>query len=498
MSLSRLLVSHITVFFVCLVFLYSVSADTTENNLLNLSLSEAVQLALTQSIELQNDLLDLEISRSSNRITRSTYRPTLDLSTDSTYSDPHGGDDSLDHQVSARVNQHFASTGTSLTLQSTLNKYDDDDHNFDTSSVTTSLPSAESGQYANTMGLTLTQPLLRDLGPWADLNTVRKADLTLENAVYNHQLTQRNLVLRVISSYFTSLKQQKLVEVAEKSVEDANRHLSNTQIKMEEGLVALMDVSQAELQLARQQTSLIRSRQSVATSMDGLKLILNLPLSTSLVLTEEVENLWEPLDDPALIQEALDNRLEIKTLANQIQSAEYSLSQSQNQRLPALDLVLNAEVTHRDDDVSNVFKLEDEDYNVSMGFSWTFGDESNRENWLQSKIRLQKLQNEMIRERQSIEKEVLDQIRNYRALVEALKVSDKSVKIAEKALELATTSYREGLTSNLDLIKAQDDLTDARNGYYTELMNLAVAKATILNTIGREIDPDDLVINHEQ
>ena len=171
------------------------------------------------------------------------------------------------------------------------------------------------------------------------------------------------------------------------------------------------------------------------------------------------------------------------------------MARSMNQRLPDLDLVMTAEVSQRDDVLDRVFQIEDQGYSVSMGFAWTLGDRSNRERWRQDRIRLTKLQNDLKREMLEIEKEIRDEIRNYRSLVETLNVSIRSVDIAETALNLATQSYQEGLTTNLDLIKAQDDLLEARNRYFSDVMELAVAKARIIHALGRGIDPENLQIN---
>lgn len=475
----------------------AVTSQTDSNSSMALDLPTTVKLVLERSLDFENSNLDLKLSHISHRISRIPYRPSLTVSTDSTWNQPadHEPDDNdtLEHQVNLSLNQTVAPTGGTVSVYSYLHKYDTDTGQNDL------LDTGENGgQYSNTMGVTLDQPLLKGVGWWSDSISLKQADLNVDNAETDFILARRSLILDVIARYYSALKQQKLVGVYEKSVEDAERHLLNTRIKLEEGMVAQMDVSQAELQLARQQTSLIRARQSSESAFDSLRLKLNLPLNQAVELIETVTNLAEPLVAGELVDEALSQRLEIRSLVNQVESARLSVSRAANQRLPALDLVMKAELSNRDDTLSGAYDFDtDRDYSVSMGFSWSLGDRTDRQEWLQARIRLKKLQNNLVTRQQAIEKEVWDEIRNYNALIEALKVSEQSVTIAETALELASVSYQEGLTSNLDLLKAQDDLNNARNGYFSDLMDLALSKARLINAIGREINPARLVINNE-
>jgi len=482
----------------CLIFIWCFCTYTvfaSENDILSLDLADACNLLLTQNIDLKNNSLDMEMSELNHRMVKKRYNPQFSIATESKYLEPgstENTESTINHNINTDITKKFIRTGGELSIYSNLTKYD-----YDNSGSLASLFETEK-QYSNAIGININQPLLKNAGPWSDLITVDQSALSLDNSRIDFELTKRQSILDLAYAYFTALKQNKIVNVREQSVATAQQHLDNTRIRFEEGLVAMMDVSQAELQLARQVTSLIQIRQSAESSLDSLKLKLNLPLVTKLELTQEVHNLSESIDMDLLIAEAISNRLEIKSLSNQVRSAEMSVKMAANKRLPNLDLALTAETVHHNNDIDKVFKIEKDDYSVSLGFSWTIGGQTNRESWVQEKIRLKKLNNKLLQKKLAVEKEVMDAIRNHQALVEALKVSEKSVEIADRSLELASQSYQEGLTSNLDIIKAQDDIVDARNGYLSGLIDLAMAKIKLLNVIGREIDPQRLVINYEQ
>lgn len=468
----------------------------TQTQPLELTLSQAVRMALSRNIELLNERLDQDLSESVFRSGLAPYHPRLQIGADSEtvkFDAEDGTDESTqDYHVSSELSKQFASTGGSVAVYSQLTRHDDQD--WDPSL----LMQQASGYYSNTLGLRLDQPLLRNVGPWSDWIRVRQNHLLRENDRISYQLAVNQTRLDVISMFFSAIKQEKLVNVAARSVADAQMHLQNTRIKLEEGLVAQMDVSQAELQLARQQTTLIRMQQSAAAQLDALKIMLNLPLATPVTLLDPPEQPPESMDPDLAVREALDNRLELVELANSIRSAEMSVSAAANQRLPDLDLTIQAESVHRYVPFEESFDTGPDTWNLSMGFSYTFGEKLQREEWLQARIQLVKLRNRMDSRRQAIEKEIRDEVRSYQALMETLSVSAKAKDIAEKNLELANRSYQEGLTGNLDLIKAQDDLIAAGNAYYSDMLDLAVAKARIIHALGREIDSDHLELNGER
>lgn len=458
-----------------------------------LSLSDAVKLALENNFDFRNDGLDLELNESVYRSGMAPYFPRLSLEADSVHTQVDSGgytnESSRNDHFRADISKRFSASGGALSLYSDVIRYDESDSRYD------EYLDSDFGIYSNTLGLRFQQPLLKNAGLWGDRITVRKNRLARENARFRFVQAQRRLILDVIIQYFAALKQEKLVEIALRGVEDAMVHLKNSQIKLEEGLVAQMDVSQAELQLARQQTTLIRIQQAAASQVDSLKLTLSIPLDSSLVFADAPEHIPEEISLDAAIEEALGQRLDLRILKNDIISAEMTATQAMNQRLPALDLLLNAESVQRSDRFGDSFRFDDDTRSIRIGFSYVLGDRTNRENWNQARIRLKKLENDLMNACIAVEKEVRDEIRHYQSLVEALKVSEKALAVAEMNFQLAGQSYQEGLTSNLDLIRSQDDLIDAGNNYYSDILDLAAAKARIIYALGRDIDPENLRLN---
>lgn len=478
-----------TVFILCL-FAFTPGASLTGStaSIVSLSLTGAVTLALDNNFDYHNDLLDVDFNESVYRSGMAPYSPRLMLEAGSDFTRPGTGDDSggstrNDH-LRADLSKRFAAGGGTLSFYSDVTRHND----FESVDELRD----DYGLYSNALGLQFQQPLLKNAGPWNDRIFVKRNRLTRENAFFRFTQARRQLVLDVIVLYFAALKQEKLVEVAMRSVHDATLHLQNSRIKLEEGLVAQMDVSQAELQLARQQISLIRAQQSAASVSDSLKLKLNIVLDTSLEFSETPDHVPEEISLQDAIAEALDQRLDLRMLKNDLLSAELAVNQAMNQRLPALDLLFNAESVQWSDRFEDSFRIDDETRTLRVGFSYTLGDRSHRETWYQARIHLRKQKNSLEKAKMAVEKDVRDEIRHYRALVEALMVSAKALAVAETNFELANQSYREGLTGNLDLIKAQDDLISAGNSYYSDSLDLAVAKARIMHVLGREIDPENL------
>ena len=59
-----------------------------------------------------------------------------------------------------------------------------------------------------------------------------------------------------------------------------------------------------------------------------------------------------------------------------------------------------------------------------------------------------------------------------------------SVEFAEREVELASLRFRRGLSNNLDVVNAQSALLNATNRRLAVLAELAVARLTLLATLG--------------
>ncbi len=95
----------------------------------------------------------------------------------------------------------------------------------------------------------VSQPLLRGFGKKATEFELENSRRSLEGSERNLELARQRLAVDVVASYYNIVRQQGLVEVAEKSFERNQELLRASEARLEVGLASKLDVFRAELQL---------------------------------------------------------------------------------------------------------------------------------------------------------------------------------------------------------------------------------------------------------
>ena len=146
------------------------------------------------------------------------------------------------------------------------------------------IASAQSDFTRNTFGevsgshltFTVTQALLRGFGRKATQFDLTNAKRNLQSSGRNLEITRQRLAVEVVASYYNIVRQQGLVEVAEKSAERSRELLRASEARLKVGLASKLDVFRAELQLSQAEVSLIRREEALELAMDTFKFNLGL------------------------------------------------------------------------------------------------------------------------------------------------------------------------------------------------------------------------------
>jgi outer membrane protein TolC len=91
--------------------------------------------------------------------------------------------------------------------------------------------------------------------------------------------------------------------------------------------------------------------------------------------------------------------------------------------------------------------------------------------------------------------EVASSYSQLRSLANSVEIQTKNKEIAEKRAENASFRFKEGELSNREIVEAQTELLNARNGYVAALLSYEVQRLKLLRNIGLlDVGPDGDVI----
>ncbi len=317
--------------------------------------------------------------------------------------------------------------------------------------------------------------LITDFGRTQNLvaNSVFQAKAQDQNAI----ATQQQIVLAVDEAFYNTLETKALLHVAEETVKARQDLVDQVQALTNAKLKSDVDLSFSKVDFARAKLLLLSSQNSYEASLSTLSAILGYPDRQDFAPVEPASQNTPPAVDPApLIQQALSQRPEVRSLEDEVTAAT-KFSKAEHDlwwpTVAATGVVGAAPI--RNDNISNWYGAAGVNINIPVfnGFLFNARAKSADLDTEVKRKRLQDLQNNVARD---VRNTWLDTEKAF----ERLSVTQQLREQAQLALELSQARYKLGLATIVELSQAElqkteadiDD-TDARYQYAVSQIFLA-------------------------
>ncbi|HKM83762.1 MAG TPA: TolC family protein [Candidatus Acidoferrum sp.] len=304
-------------------------------------------------------------------------------------------------------------------------------------------------------GASLSQ-LITDFGRTQNLvsGSVFAAKAQDENAV----ATQQQIVLAVDEAFYNTLETKALLQVAEETVRARQNLVDQIQALTDAKLRSEIDLSFSKVDLARAKLLLLESQNNYEASLSTLSAILAFPDRQDFAAVEPPTQVEPPAADPApLIQEALNQRPEVKALQNDVTAAT-KFSKAEHDlwwpTVSAIGVVGLAPV--RDEQISNWYGAVGVNVNIPVFNGFLFNARAKSAD-LETEMKRKKLQDLQDNVARDVRNSWLDTQKAF----ERLSVTKQLREQAALALELASARYKLGLSSIVEFSQAELQETDA-------------------------------------
>ncbi|HEY9777729.1 MAG TPA: TolC family protein [Planktothrix sp.] len=291
--------------------------------------------------------------------------------------------------------------------------------------------------------------------------------------------------------YYNLLLNEALLQIRIKAVERSEEQLKqNTQLQAS-GLATNLDVLQARTQLARDRQSLLDQQSARRVAAIQLAHVLNISLSQDLIPASGIIRKERLIDRNVLINSlltyAVDNRPELKQYDELRKAAKAQIIVAGAPLHP--QVLLNGSVygigTHLDN-LGGLFVLN---FNVK----WTLGNLGLSETANINSARWQARDAMILAQKEFLN--VFDQVRtsyaNTLTAEQKIEQTNEEEASAREELRLARLRLDTGLGTNLDVLTAQRDLTQAQIDQAQSVINFNQTQVQLVHDIGR-INVDSL------
>lgn len=330
------------------------------------------------------------------------------------------------------------------------------------------------------------QPLLRKFGYARAHEDLVQAQRDFVFEVRNFELFRQDFTITVIQVYYDIIRRKQVIKNNQKAYEQASFVLNQTKALYESlGEKTAIDVLRAEFSEQQVKDVLDAEIEAYDEAIDAFKVFLGLsPSSEMLLQNDQPKQIVFSYNLHEAEKVAVQNRLDLRNLWEQIEDAARNLRYLRQDLLPNLDLFLNFTLADNNAENLDDFKLSLD--NATAGITLEIPlDRVREKNDLKSAVIAFKQQvRDFLTALDNVRRDVRNDFRAVRRLKGSLKNQKRQIEIARKKERNALIIFKEGEISNRDLVDAQEELRDAENNYIQTLVDYEITRIQALRNMG--------------
>jgi outer membrane protein len=322
--------------------------------------------------------------------------------------------------------------------------------------------------------------LLFDFG--RTLDSIRSAIASVEASTADLETTRQTVIFNTKQAYYSVLASQRLLQVADETVRQNQKHLEEAQARFDVGLAPRFDVTQALVQLSTAQLNQVTARNNVALARETLRTAMGVTGPFLVTLVDTLERGALTVNDESLVAQAYASRPELQSIQAQQRAQADQVSALQKQYLPAVSGNAQYNWTGRE-------------YPLQQGWLWgvtltfpLFDDILTSAQVGEAQANLHGLQAQEEDLRQQITLEVRQSFLTLRQAEESIRVSEQTVGQARENLDIAEGRYAAGVGNIIELTDAQVSLTSAQANNIQALTTYKTAVAQLEKAINQRLE----------
>jgi outer membrane protein TolC len=290
----------------------------------------------------------------------------------------------------------------------------------------------------------------------------------------------RDLVIRSIAGlYLDAQSAAARADAAQTRVTDSQALLQLAESKHDAGTATGVDLLRAQVQLANDQQALLAAQNQSKQALLVLARNLGMSPRTPLELAEPLR--FEPLNHPtadSIVSAALVARPDYLSLASQRHQFVEQQQANRARYFPKLSLSGNYGGLGRS--IGSV----QETYLVQGQVDFTLFDRDRNGEAQELASRIKRIDDQIADLRRGIDQDVRAALLNLESTADQVAVAQQGQDLAERELKLTQDRFRSGVTNNIEVTTAQDELARAQENYILAVSNYVDAKFALARAAG--------------
>lgn len=422
-----------------------------DNNVLELSLEDAMSLAVRNNYQTKNARLDIQKQKALNAEVTGLAYPNIS---------GKGEFNDYINQIQSFVPAEFigGAPGTFVAVPFTP-------------------------KFSTTASVTGSQ-LLFDGSVMVALQA-RKALLKLNTQI--SEMTDQEVRYNINVAYNSIVVAQKQFEILKETMAYARSMANDAKVTYDNGFIERIELDRTNVNLNNLVSDSLRIHNALIVNEQLLKYQIGLPNHQEIALIDTALNDYFK-DAASMLLDEVDymDRVDFRVLQTQLALNQYDLKRHKYSGLPRLSVFSSAAYTYATNDFKDIFDKQYIFYSlVGVQLNVPIFDGLQRRNRVkQAKITLLQTQNELDNLKLGIdfqENRAKTMLKN--SLI-SMSNQKRNLELARNVLRLAKAKYDAGVGSNTEVSMAQTDLLGAQNNYFQSLLDVVNAQADLKKALG--------------
>jgi len=299
------------------------------------------------------------------------------------------------------------------------------------------------------------------------------------------EVAKRGLVVMVVQGYYGLIAAQRKYANVQQAAAEAQRFLELSRKLENGGEVAHSDVIKAQLQFNDRQRDLREAQLAMDKSRLDLAVLIFPDFNLNFTLVDDAQLAPPLMSFEEFVKTAQSRNPDLRASTAGFQAARFELASAQSAYFPTLtiDYFYGIDAPH--------FAKREPDGTRNLGYSvaatlnvpiWNWG--ATHSKVVQADLRRKQAQRELSQAQRKLQADIRSLYAEAEAARAELEMLKSSADLAAESLRLTTLRYQGGEATVLEVVDAQNTLTQARNAYSDGEVRARTAQASLQTLTG--------------
>ncbi|MCH5282467.1 MAG: TolC family protein [Treponema sp.] len=420
-----------------MISIFAASAQQDDEQVVTLTVEQAVDYAMENSRDLKSNDIDLAIKERSSKYSWNVFLPEITVS----------GSAVRTTDIDSTLNQTNAMRGMA---QAPLLEAEEKYH------------WALAGNINAQLNLSL-----------AYIYSIKAAKAGYEGGKITWEQSQKQTVMNIKKLFYGLLLQQESLAIQRMSLENARQRANQAQINFNNGRIPQLQLLNAQVTYENQRPEVETAEQSFYQQLDTFAFLIGLPVGTKIELSGSIEPEYVNVNAEELLKKYGENNLNVRALQNNIDILNMNLKAlNLSSYTPALILSYGWQPVGTwwtgDLDFTDQGSLSITlAFNITNMLPWSANRQQAQD--LKDNIAKLDLTMETLTENQKVQvRKAVDTLNQAREQIDSM---GRTVELAQRSYDMSVSSYNNGRMELLDVRDAQTQLNQAMLGQLNQKFN---------------------------